>query len=211
MKKTLILTALLCVAAVCGAQETKGGFMAEVGLGFSKFGNYAPVSAFVDPTESYSMIPSEHITLGYRFKNNAFVGLNIGSRGGNTSFRELDENFFDIDIMAEVRRIFPLGHRFEFEAGAALGYLLHGNAYEFAGNTESTSRGGFSCHVMMGVNYRLSEKTYIGLHAQLPYYANIGSDGVELPAGFTAATGLEATTAPAISGYSLQASVGIRF
>lgn len=202
------MTVLLCVAAVCGAQEAKGGFMAEVGLGFSKFGNYAPVSVFVDPTEAYSMIPSEHITLGYRFKSNMFLGLNIGSRGGNTSFRDLDENFFDIDIMAEVRRIFPLGHRFEFEAGAALGYLLHGNAYKFGGNTESASRGGFSCHVLMGVNYRLSEKTYIGLHAQLPYYANIGSDGVELPAGLTTKT---ATTAPVISGYSLQASVGIRF
>jgi hypothetical protein len=208
MKKTLIMTVLLCVAAVCGAQEAKGGFMAEVGLGFSKFGNYAPVSVFVDPTEAYSMIPSEHFTLGYRFKSNMFLGLNIGTRGGNTSFRYLDENFFDIDIMAEVRRIFPLGHRFEFEAGAALGYLLHGNAYKFGGNTESASRGGFSCHVLMGVNYRLSEKTYIGLHAQLPYYANIGSDGVELPAGLTTET---ATTAPALSGYSLQASVGIRF
>lgn len=210
MKKTLILTALLCVAAVCGAQETKGGFMTEAGLGFSKFGNYAPVSAFVDPTESYSMIPSEHITLGYRFKNNAFVGLTIGSRGGNTSFRELDENFFDLDIMADFRDYVPLGNRFELETGAALGVLFHGSGYEFAGNIESAARFGFCCNFEMGINYKSSKHTFVGLHAQLPYYANIGSEPAELPAALTA-LGYTATDAPQMTGCSIQFTFGIRF
>lgn len=200
---------MLCMAAIGNAQEKKGGLRLEAGLGSTSFGNYPAVSVFADPEQKYSMIPSEQITFGYRTSYNIFYGLTVGSRGGHTSFIAEDEVFFDIDLMADFRLLYPIGHRMELEIGVACGLLFHGNAYEMD-QSYSYSRKGISGRFSAGINYLLSPKSYVGLRVQCPYTASLWGDDPELPA-FVQSLGYTATSRQLLNGYGIHFTWGICF
>ena len=66
MKIIMILLACFLTIGAATAQEKKGGFALDLGMGTSQFGNYSPLSVFADPTESYTLNPAEHLSLGYQ-------------------------------------------------------------------------------------------------------------------------------------------------
>ena len=196
----------MCMAAmVANAQEKKGGFAFEVGLGTAQFGNFSPVSVFADPTDRYGMVTSEHLSVGYYESSGWFMGLTLVHDGGNTSFQDLNETFFDLNALFNIRHYFKLSDRFELEAGVAVGLLVHNNAFDYAGEHYSFTRYGSSGHFSMGLNYRLNGGQYIGFRATFPSFGSFLNDKPALP------TGLVATDKTQFSGYGLQVSYGIRF
>lgn len=201
---------MLCMAAIGNAQEKKGGIRFETGLGFTCFGNYPAVSVFTDPVDKYGLIPTDHFTLGYRTSYNFFYGLTVGSRGGYTSYRELDEVLFDIDVMADLRLIYPIGSRTELELGVSAGLLIHNNSFDFANDTYSFSRTGFAGHFTAGLNYNLSSRVYVGVHLQCPYGGTLWGDKAELPAAVQA-VGYESTNIKTLYGYGVQFKWGFKF
>lgn len=204
MKRFLILA--MCLAAiVANAQEKKDGFSFEVGLGTSYFGNYSPVSSFADPTDSYGLVASEHISVGYNKNSSWFMGLTLIHDGGNTSFQNLNETFFDVNALFDIRRCLKLNDKFELEAGVAMGLLVHNNAFDYAGDHFSFTRYGASGHFSIGLNYNLNDGQYIGFRATFPSFGTFLNNKPSLP------TGLVANEQTRLSGYGLQLSYGIRF
>jgi len=204
MKRIFVLA--MCIAAmVANAQDKKGGFAFEVGLGTSHFGNYSPVSVFADPTDSYGLVTSEHFSVGYYSNSGWFMGLTLNYDGGSTSFQNLNEMFFDINALFDIRQCLKLNDKFELEAGVAIGLLVHNNAFDYAGDHYSFTRYGASGHFSMGLNYMLKDGQYIGFRATFPSFGSFLSDKPTLP------TGLVATDKTNISGYGLHMSYGVRF
>ena len=204
MKRILVLA--MCLASiVANAQEKKGGFAFEAGAGTAHFGNYSPVSVFADPTDSYGLVASDHISLGYKKSSGLYMGLTLIYDGGNTSFQNLNETFFDVNALFDIRRSLKLNDRFELEAGVAVGLLVHSNAFDYAGDHYSFTRYGTSGHFSMGLNYNLKDGQYIGFRATFPSFGSFLDDKPALP------TGLDATDKTQFSGYGLQVSYGIRF
>jgi len=204
MKRILVIA--MCMAAImASAQEKKGGFAFEAGAGTAQFGNYSPVSVFADPTDNYGLVASEHISMGYYGNTGWFMGLTFGYTGGSTSFQNLNETFFDVNALFDIRRCLKLNDRFELEAGMAIGLLVHNNAFDYAGGHYTFTRYGTSGHFSMGLNYMLKEGQYIGFRATFPSFSAFLNEKSSLPAG------LIATDKTQFSGYGLQVSYGIRF
>lgn len=204
MRRYLIL-AMCMVALAASAQEKKGGFAFEVGVGTAHFGNFSPVSVFSDPTDSYGLVASEHVSIGYYKKSGWFMGLTLGHDGGSTSFQNLNETFFDINALFDIRRCIKLNDKFELEAGVAIGLLVHNNAFDYANDHYSFTRYGASGHFSMGLNYMLKDGQYIGFRATFPSFGSFLSHKPALP------TGLVATDKTQSVGYGLQVSYGFRF
>lgn len=205
MKKVIVLLACVLAISTASAQEKKGGFAIEAGVGTAHFGNFSPVSVFTDPTDSYGLVASEHISAGYYGNSGWYMGLTLGQVGGSTSFQNLNETFFDINALFDIRRCIKLNDKFELEAGAAIGLLVHNNAFDYANEHYSFTRYGASGHFSMGLNCLLKDGQYIGFRAMFPTFGSFISDKPALP------TGLEATNKTQSVGYSLQVSYGIRF
>ena len=203
--KRLYLLAICFVAMAANAQEKKGGFALEVGVGTSNYGNLSPVSVFADPTDSYGFVATEHISVGYYNNNGWFMGLMIDGSGGNTSFQNLNETFLNINTMFDIRRSFKLNDKFDLEVGVAIGLLVHNNFFDYADEHYSYTRYGTSGFASLGLNYKVADNQYIGISARLPYFGSFLDDKPGLP------TGLEANNKTQIVGYSLQLSYGIRF
>ena len=203
MKKVFLL--VICFfTLVVNAQEKKSGFALELGIGTSNYGNMSPISIFADPTAGYNLIASEYISVGY-CNNGWFVGLTLDYDGGNTSFQNLNEKFFNINTMVDIRRYFKLNDMFELEAGLALGLLVHNNFFDYANEYYSYSRYGASGYAYMGLNYNLAQNRYIGIHVRYPYMGSFLDSKPTLPIG------LEANNNTQMVGYSLQLSYGIKF
>lgn len=205
MMKRLFLLAICFVAMAANAQEKKGGFALEVGVGTSNYGNLSPVSVFADPTDSYGLVAAEHISVGYYNNKGWFMGLMVDCSAGNTIFQNLNEGFVNINTMFDIRRSFKLNDKFDIEAGVAIGLLVHNNSFDYANEHHSYTRYGSSGFASLGLNYKVSENQYIGLSARFPYFSSFMDDKPSLP------TGLEATNKSQTVGYSLQLSYGIRF
>ena len=204
-KTIVLLVAMLLTIGAASAQEKKGGFALEVGAGTAHFGNFSPVSVFADPTDSYGLVASEHISLGYYGTPGWFMGLTIGYNGGNTSYQHLGETFMDINALLDIRRCLSLNDKFELEAGVAIGLLMHNNYFDYAGDHYSFTRYGASGYFSLGLNYMLQEGQYFGFRATFPAFGSLLGDKPDLPIG------LEATDKTQFVGYGLQLSYGIRF
>ena len=205
MKKTLVMLACLLSICVATAQEKNGGFAFEAGAGTAHFGNYSPVSVFADPADSYGLVASEYISMGYYGNEGWFMGLTLGYDNGNTSFLNLSETFFDVNALFDIRRCLKLNDKFELEAGVAIGLLVHNNAFDYANDHYSFTRYGVSGHFSMGLNYMLNEGRYVGFRATFPCFGSFIND---IP---TLSTGLVASDKAQFVGYGLQVSYGIRF
>lgn len=203
--KRYILFLVCMVAFAANAQEKKGGFAVEIGMGTSYYGNYSSVSVFADPTDSYHLVASDYIAAGYYDRKGWFAGVSLGSDGGNTAFLNRNERFSNYNIMLEIRDYFKLNECLEIEAGVAFGLLVHNNRFEYANELFSFTRLGACGHLSTGLNYIFKENHYIGIRAIFPRYGLLFSEKPELP------TGLEANRTSQFVGYSLQLSYGIMF
>ena len=204
MKRYILLAAcLMAVSAM--AQEKTSGLTAELGFGFSHYGNYPAVSVLSDPTPSYSMVATNEISIGYRNKTNFFYGLTYNMAGGNTAMYEHNENFTNQHILLTLRGYQPLGHRFELAAGVNAGLLIHTNNIDLLGQRENYTRYGYAGSFSLGVNYSLTPKTYVGLTATLPLVNDYFGEKPTLPAPYTVNPKTSTT------GFGLMLTVGGRF
>lgn len=203
--KRYILFLVCMVAFAANAQEKKGGFAIEIGMGTSYYGNYSSVSVFADPTDSYHLVASDYIAAGYYDRKGWFAGVSLGSDGGNTAFLNRNETFSNYNAMLEFLDYFKLSEKFELEAGVSFGLLVHNNRFEYANERYSFTRFGACGYLSTGLNYKFKENHYIGIKAIFPHYGLLISDKPELPAG------LDVNGTSQFVGYSLQLSYGIRF
>ena len=203
--KRIAFLAICMVAMVAGAQESRGGFMAELGIGMNRYGNFPALSVMTDPTDSYGGIFSEQISLGYLSNNGTYYGLTFGENSGSTSALSINEAFANINVMLDIRDYFKLGSRMELELGVACGLLVHLNSIDDSmGDHHTYSRLGMAGHFSVGLHYMLSDRHCVGLRA-LPTVGNLMGDKPDLP------TGLTATNQQQMNGFALQLTYSVRF
>jgi hypothetical protein len=205
MKKVIVVLVALLTTFAASAQEKKGGFALELGLGQSQFGNYSALSAFADPTEGYDFLPAEHITAGYYNGNGWFYGLTLGVRSGNTVFQNLNENFADFSFLLDIRDYFKLTNKMELEVGVAGGLLMHKNSFDYMDQHYSPTRLGYEGHLTLGLNYLFKEGHYLGIRAMIPQFGTL----MDAPAGLP--EGLTPNSRIMLSGCTFQLNYGIRF
>ena len=205
MKKSIILLACVLAMGAASAQEKKGGLEIEIGGGTTRYGGFSPVSAFTDPTESYGLIPTEHMSVGYRENTGWFIGITLNHDAGHTAFQNLNEKFMNLNALVDVRHYAMLSDRFELMLGAAVGLLVHNNTFDFGNTDHSFTRYGFGGHFSTGLNYVIDEHTYIGIQASFPCIGSFMGKAPTLPGGLTA------TSHNQLVGYGLQVTYGLRF
>lgn len=205
MKKVMILLTCVLTIGAATAQEKKGGFALDLGLGTSQFGNYSPLSVFADPTDTYALIPAEHLSLGYHDGNGWFYGLTLGLRSGNTAFQDKNENFMDISMLLDIRDYFKLTDKLELEVGITGGLLVHNNFFDFMGEHFSPTQLGYEGYLQVGLNYLFKEGHYFGIRAMYPHVGALGNSFPSLP------DGVMNNQKKVFTGYSIQLNYGIRF
>lgn len=205
MKKVIVMVACLLAIGAASAQEKNSGLMFSGGFGMSNYGNFPSVSVFADQTDAYGLIPSEQISVGYCHNKSWFVGLTLNYDNGSTSFQNLNERFKNTAILFDIRDYYPLGDKFELEVGAATGWLIRNNSFDYVGDHYSFTRHGFIGYFSLGLNYLFKEGHTIGVRAILPCYGWLQGEKPALP------TGLVANEQNRLSGYGIQLSYGVMF
>ncbi len=206
MKKSIVMLVCSLFIGVAGAQEngqTQKAKKFELGynVGVTTFNNYSSLSLFQDATDSYSAF-SEGVYLGIRSEN-VLLGVQFQFASFNTSAINLDETAFWMDFSLMARRYVSLGGNWDIFLGAKLGLGDIHNRFSYLGTDYTRNRLGLSSEIEMGVDYRVSRNSYIGLRAA---YNGLGVQKVDdLPAG------LVKNKKQSLVGYSLMIHCGINF
>jgi hypothetical protein len=203
MKRIILIAAcVLAVGTVC-AQENNQKYEFGVNVGMTTYTNYSAVSLFQDQTDVYSNWGAAvHFGL---LKGKSMFGLQYRANVLQTSAVNVDEQMFQWGLALMFRHYEPLKDNFELFAGIKPGISLMGNSFDNGDGTDSYQR--WTCFVEceMGVNYKLSEKTYIGVSGAVTMGNRLQNKSLNLPAGMTA------TKKYGVGGYSLMMHYGIRF
>lgn len=205
MRKILVMLACMLAIGTMSAQEKKGGFSFEGGVGTACFGNYSPVSVFADGTDRYSLVGLSHASFGYYGKSGWFMGLSLDGASGSTAFNGFNESFDHITAMYDIRCIRKVSSKLELEAGVAIGLLVQNNSFDYAGNLYSFSRLGVSGQCQLQLNYLFTENLYMGFRIAYPCVGALMGDKPSLPAG------LMPNEKTQFSGYNMSVNFGFRF
>lgn len=203
--KRFIITVLFCVMWItANAQENKTQrfeFGVETGLTGST--NYSSQSLMMDAEKCY-VSSGYGLHFGWLLGHN-MIGIHLKGEFLNTSAVAVNEQMLHWALSAMYRYYMPLGSRFEVFAGAKLGFGYWLNTFDYAANHYSVNRWGTVCDLDLGVNCKLTEKSYIGICWTAASFGSALSEPEPLP------TGLTANDKNGFFGYGVLMQYGLRF
>lgn len=208
MKKIFITLACVLALGAMQAQEVakEKEFFMEAKVGMENFNNYSAVSVFADETANYSGANGE-INLGYRFSNNSTIELSFFAGGLNTSNIVTNEYFHNYGFAIGCRKHFAITEKSEFYWGLRTGMICSNNSFSFQNNDYSIGRYGIKTNVILGYNYYIKSKNYIGISLAFPS-CGVFTSNENIP---TELSDFSANQKFGLQGYSVNIGFGAKF
>lgn len=203
MKKVIVTILFVAFGIVTYAQGDYKGFVLNASTGLNSYDASSAVSLF-SSNERLSTVSGAAITAGYR--NGAMMyGLRAGFTMFTTVHGPVEELVNPWDFSLMIRRYLPLGERFELYTGFSVGFGLVLNSFDYLEKNYSYTRYGITEEFELGLDYRLSGATSVGIRAAVSPFSGLFDKGGKLPDGLTK------NGSTSLSGYSLSLHYSIDF
>ena len=183
MKKTLAIVLFVAECVTAMAQSGYRGIVLNANVGMSSYDANSAISMFCS-TERISTVSGTAITIGYR-NDCRMYGARVGFNILTVAHGSLEEVINPYEFLLLMRRYLPLSDKFELYTGISVGFAMVFNAFEYQGVQYSYTRYGVSEDFEVGIDYRLSGASSIGLHAAVSPLRSLFNDSAKLPDGLT--------------------------
>lgn len=172
----LLLLGLFVINTATSQEERKGEFVIEANVGINKYVNYPSLSTIQGLNNASYSAPTEIIVMGYRFSD-VLLAAQYQITGVLLSDDGLALNHQTISLMARWYK--QLTNKMELYGCIKVGLSIMDN-YGGIFTTDYTmhpNRYGFAEEFELGLNYKTSEHTYVGIRAGMtPCTINFGTD-----------------------------------
>ena len=183
MKKIIATMLFVAFGIAVSAQGDYKGFVLNASTGYNSYDASSGVSLF-SSGERLSSVSGAAITAGYR--NGAMMyGLRAGFTTFTTVHGRVEELVNPWEFSLMMRRYLPLGERFELYTGLSVGFGLVFNSFDYLGTNYSYTRYGITEDFELGLDYRISGATSVGLRAAVSPFSGLFDKGTKLPDGLS--------------------------
>ena len=209
MKKITLIVALLLAAFVVKAQDDRSGFKLELDLGAVQYTNWSALSVFDDGmiNQTYGLINSDRLIIGYRGNKGIYGGIGIGYEKGNAP--QFKEEFLHINIIGDFKYYYRLTDRFDLVEGLEFQYIIGKNRFEFLNKDYDVNHNGWTFALNLGVNFNITDDQYVGIKASWPCLG--GMDKSDLPSEVASTELVSENTRTDLYGYRIGLTWGITF
>ncbi len=205
MKKNLFLL-LACVLtfSVATAQEKERHFEVSVSSGLTTFVNYPGLSLLEDNTERYSKVGAG-LTFIYRL-DDITLGVQVQSINNLTTSQLQHHETLQYGTVSLLTRHYGrLGDKLEPFYGLKIGMAMMRNSLRHLETTVDETRPGWFSELEMGLNYKFSERSFMGVSVGTSIVASRFDNNYEVPATLNKNLNTD------FLNYSVMLSYGIRF